>query len=193
MSLTIQFQTMIAMITMGACIGVFLDTYGRLLARSKRARWFVFVLDMLFWIIQGLLIFYVLLEVNNGDIRFYIFLALLCGYAAYRSLFQRLYLKCLNITISIIRHILRVIRQLFKIFIYYPIRALIQFIISVLLFTWQAILSICALSLKLLYLPLKMLGKLIVKLIPKKIIDFFMKLGGVFIRIKNYIIKWLRR
>ncbi|WP_371931952.1 spore cortex biosynthesis protein YabQ [Mesobacillus subterraneus] len=96
MTLSTQFLTMLAMIWMGTLFGASLDTHNRFLKRSKRKSWIVFINDILFWVFQGLSIFYVLFSVNMGELRFYIFLALLCGFAAYQSLFKNMYLKVLE-------------------------------------------------------------------------------------------------
>jgi len=96
MSLSVQFYTMLAMIAMGSFFGGTLDTYNRFLQRRKRKRWVVFVHDVLFWLCQSLLLFYVLFLVNAGEVRFYIFIALLCGFAAYQALFKNGYLKLLE-------------------------------------------------------------------------------------------------
>ena len=69
-----------------------LDTYQRFLKRGHRNRWIVFINDILFWMIQGLIIFYVLFLVNHGELRFYLLLALICGFSAYQALMKRLYL-----------------------------------------------------------------------------------------------------
>ena len=78
------------------------DTYNRFLKRSERKRWIVFIHDFLFWVIQGLLIFYVLFLVNEGEFRFYLFLALLCGFSAYQALLKSLYRSSLELFIKIV-------------------------------------------------------------------------------------------
>ena len=71
------------------------------LKRQERKRWLVFIHDILFWIVQALSVFYVLLLVNEAELRIYVFLALLCGFAAYQSLLKALYMKLLNFLIYI--------------------------------------------------------------------------------------------
>ena len=71
------------------------------LKRQERKRWLVFIHDILFWIVQALFVFYVLLLVNEAELRIYVFLALLCGFAAYQSLLKALYMKLLNFLIYI--------------------------------------------------------------------------------------------
>ena len=60
MTLSTQFLTMLSMIGMGSLFGAMLDTYQRFLNRPKRNHWIVFFNDLLFWVIQALLIFYTL-------------------------------------------------------------------------------------------------------------------------------------
>lgn len=57
MSVTTQLATMLAMIGMGSWLGAALDTYNRFLQRQNRKHWVVFINDVLFWIVQGLIIF----------------------------------------------------------------------------------------------------------------------------------------
>ena len=57
MSLNIQLYTMLAMVSMGSGLGASLDTYRYFVNRSKSRPWFVFVNDVLFWMVQALLIF----------------------------------------------------------------------------------------------------------------------------------------
>src|SRR6476659_5920333 len=111
MTLSTQFLTMISMIGMGSLFGAMFDTYQRFLKRPKQKAWIVFINDLLFWMIQALLIFYTLFLVNNGELRFYIFIALVCGFAAYQSLFKGLYLSLLE---TIIRSIIGLYRFLKK-------------------------------------------------------------------------------
>ena len=99
MTLSTQFMTMLAMIGMGIFFGAALDTYNRFLKRRKRKSWLVFINDVLFWILQSLFIFFVLFRVNQGELRFYIFIALLCGFAGYQSVFKGIYLKWLEMLI----------------------------------------------------------------------------------------------
>ena len=74
MTLSVQFYTIVSMILMGVWLGVAVDTYGRFMHPN---RWSIllFLSDILFWIVQSLLVFFVLLQVNEGEIRFYIFIA----------------------------------------------------------------------------------------------------------------------
>ncbi|MBB5325837.1 spore cortex biosynthesis protein YabQ [Anoxybacillus tepidamans] len=197
MSLTTQLQTMLAMIGMGSWVGAALDTYGRFLQRSKRARLIVFVNDILFWLLQSLIIFYVLLLINEGELRFYIFLAILCGYAAYQSLFRSTYLKLLELTIRFFTALYRFIVRT----CYYVIIQPIRWLFRLLLLTLLLLCKIVVLILKTLYRcvvlllkPICTLGKWIWMIVPlkwrKPFAKIFHQLAGVIRKGKNMIIRW---
>ena len=196
MSLTTQFYTMIAMIGMGGWLGAALDTYGRFLKRPRRPHWAVFINDVLFWVLQALVIFYTLLIVNEGELRFYVFLALLCGYAGYQSLLKTQYLKVLDVVIRAIILIYRFLTRTCYLVIFRPIQLLVQFFIVLLLGLWSFItvvfmflVKVVAGLLKLFFLPIKWVGLLLWKLVPNKskyyIIMFFKKIAGIVQKVEN--------
>jgi spore cortex biosynthesis protein YabQ len=200
MTLTTQFMTMLAMIGMGGMFGASLDTYQRFLKRTERKRWAVFINDILFWLLQGLAIFYILFLVNQGELRLYVFLALLCGFAAYQSLFKRIYLKLLEMLISMFISIYSFFVKFLKIFVINPIYALLSAVVAVIIMLGKATLALflfqykaIILILKILTQPLKWIFMLIWRLLPKhikKTVDkFYRKLAGFFIKGKNYFVK----
>ncbi|MBD8071007.1 spore cortex biosynthesis protein YabQ [Bacillus sp. PS06] len=196
MSLTTQFYTMMAMIGMGSWLGAALDTYGRFLKRPTRAHWVVFINDLLFWLFQGLIIFYTLLLVNEGELRFYVFIALLCGYAAYQSILKEWYNKGLEVFIQFIIGTYRFLAKAFHLFIIRPIMAIFQAILVLLLGIYNfvlillnMILKIVLVLLKIVFTPVKWIGLLIWNFVPKKIKRFcekyFYKLAGFFQHAQN--------
>lgn len=197
MSLAIQFHTMIAMIIMGGWLGVALDTYGRFLKRPKRASWVLFLYDLLFWIVQALLFFYILLLVNEGQLRFYIILAILCGYAAYQSLFRNFYLKFLEMIIKGSIWTYFFIKRLLTLFVVRPIRGLIKLLIAIVLFIGNVFLMLGKLLWKLLhiffniiYRPIKWFFKILWRFVPEKFKMFSKKIEGFYVTKKNIIVKW---
>ncbi|QED45892.1 spore cortex biosynthesis protein YabQ [Cytobacillus dafuensis] len=204
MTLNIQFMTMLAMIGMGIVFGASLDTYNRFLKRTKRKSWLVFINDILFWIVQGLAIFYILFIVNRGELRFYIFVALLCGFAAYQSLFRRLYVRLLEIVISMIISIYRFLLKLFHYVIYRPVRGLIFAVISILLFLGKGLLALLNIIyklilflLKVIFLPFKWIFLLLWKLLPKNlkksVEKIYNRVAGILRVMKNYCMNWISR
>lgn len=208
MTLSTQFLTMLSMIGMGALFGTMLDTYQRFLQRSKRKHWLVFLNDILFWTIQALLIFYTLFLINKGEIRFYIFVALLCGFAAYQSLFKSLYLRILELIITSFISFYNFLKKLISILVFKPVRGLIQLGIFIVVFIGRGLITLVNFILKVLLFivkfPLIWLGKILLifwKLMPKRIKKTVEKLynrtAGIFKPVKNYfnmlLDKWKNR
>lgn len=208
MTLSTQFLTMLAMVGMGSYFGASLDTYNRFLQRHKRKRWIVFCHDIFFWLLQGMSIFYVLFQVNKGELRFYIFLALLCGFAAYQSLLKDAYLRLLEIVISMVISIYRFIVKTVKVIILQPIYAVVMFLLSLLITIGKGLLALAKGIGKVLLFVLKVLLKpfewillLFWNLLPKKIKKIVEKIyndfAGFFYKSKNtiykLITKWKKR
>jgi spore cortex biosynthesis protein YabQ len=204
MSLSTQFLTMLSMIGMGSLFGALFDTYQRFLDRPKRKVWIVFINDMLFWMIQALLIFYALFLVNNGELRFYIFIALLCGFAAYQSLLKTFYLRLLDFLIRTVISVAQFIKRTFLMVIYKPIVGLVQLVIVILLSIGKGLLSIANFIWKVLQALLKfifgigkrillILWKLLPKGLKKSVEKLYNETAGKLKVIWNNIIKWLNK
>jgi spore cortex biosynthesis protein YabQ len=204
MTLSTQFLTMISMVGMGVLFGASLDTYQRFLNRPKRKRWFVFINDILFWVAQGLSIFYTLFLVNQGEIRFYIFLALLCGFAAYQSLCKRLYMSLLEVLIQICISTYRFGEKTFLYLIWKPILWIIGLLISLILALYKGLLALIRLIYKVIKWVFGVVFKIIMwillifwKLVPKRVKKtvekLYNRMAGIFRRIKNYFQRWLNK
>lgn len=199
MSLTTQFYTMLAMIAMGSIFGASLDTYNRFLQRGKRKKWIVFINDVMFWLIQGLAIFYILFLVNYGEIRFYIFVALVCGFAAYQALMKNIYVKLLEAMISAVIAIYQFLVRLFMALIFNPIKWIALAVIMVSITLGKVLLSLVKMIgkmllwvLKVVFYPIKWIGRLLWKLIPasfkKSVEKIFHGLAGILKNAKNKVI-----
>jgi len=204
MTLSTQFFTLLSMIGMGTLFGAMFDTYQRFLKRPKRKQWIVFFNDLLFWIIQAVIIFYTLFLVNNGELRFYIFLALICGFAAYQSLFKGIYLRLLEFVIKSVIAISRFLKRTFQLLIYKPIVGLIQLVIIIIIAIGRGLYTlvkfigkVLLLIVKIIFVPLQKILLLFWKLLPKSIKKsvekLYNKTAGNFQRIRNYITKLIDR
>ncbi|MFJ5763368.1 spore cortex biosynthesis protein YabQ [Neobacillus sp. NPDC093182] len=204
MTLSTQFLTMLSMIGMGSLFGVMFDTYQRFLDRPNRKSWIVFINDLMFWVIQALIIFYILFLVNNGELRFYIFVALLCGFAAYQSLFKGIYLKLLEFMIRSVIALYQFLRRTFQLLIYKPVVGIIQLLISIIILLGRGtfslvkfILKVLLFILKVLWVPIVKIILILWKLLPKSIKKYVEKLynktAGIFMEIKNYLVKWSKK
>jgi spore cortex biosynthesis protein YabQ len=192
---------MISMIGMGVLFGTSLDTYQRFLNRPKRKRWVVFINDLLFWLSQGLSIFYTLFLVNKGEIRFYIFLALLCGFAAYQSLFKRLYMSLLEMIIKVCISTYQFGEKTFIFLIWKPILWIISLFISLIFAIYKGLIALLRLIyrvikwiigviLKILLWFLLLFWKLVPKGIKKSVEKLYNRMAGIFLRLKNYFQRW---
>ena len=202
MTLTIQFYTLLAMIGMGSGFGAALDTYSRFLNRSERKRWIVFIHDFLFWIIQGLLIFYVLFLVNEGEFRLYLFLALLCGFSAYQALFKGIYQRFLEFLIILVIKLARFIANSVHMLIFLPIKWVIVSILAIIIGIGKFVLTLLKWAGKILlfilnifWRPLKWILTYIWNLLPvfvtKNVGKFYNKGKGILLKIKNSIFRTL--
>lgn len=200
MTLTIQFYTLLAMIGMGSGFGAALDTYSRFLNRSERKRWIVFIHDFLFWIIQGLLIFYVLFLVNEGEFRLYLFLALLCGFSAYQALFKGFYQRFLEFLIILVIKLARFIANSVHILIFLPIKWIILSILAIIIGIGKFVLALLKWAGKILlfilnifWRPLKWILTYVWNLLPvfvtKNVGKFYNKGKGILLKIKNSIFR----
>ncbi|CAM4248487.1 spore cortex biosynthesis protein YabQ [Lederbergia lenta] len=188
MTLSVQLYTMLAMITMGSLFGAALDTYQRFLKRDKRKRVIVFINDILFWMLQGLIIFYVLFLVNYGEIRFYLVLSLLCGFSAYQAFLKKYYLAILEYLILFIQSAAILFYKLIYMIIYQPIKWIVIFIFSLLILTAKLLLGLVKTvvkmllwMLKIILYPIYLLGKGIWTILPQSVQKIVRQLKSWFI------------
>ncbi|WLD93472.1 spore cortex biosynthesis protein YabQ [Alkalihalobacillus sp. AL-G] len=191
MTLTVQFYTILAMIGSGIWLGATLDTYHRFHPRGKRWNWLRFINDILFWVLQALIIFYVLLQVNRGEVRVIIFLALLCGFACYQGLLQSLYKRLLERIIKITIGIIRLIRRTFTILVYNPAKVILNLLVGFSKMIGRLLLSVLLFITGILIYPLKLIGRLLLRLIPKKIWTNLKGVAGIIRKSTNTVKSWI--
>ncbi|MEB2359605.1 spore cortex biosynthesis protein YabQ [Bacillus pumilus] len=142
MTLTVQFYTMLSMVAMGIWLGASLDTYKLFVNREKTAKWLLIIHDLLFWLVQGLLFFYVLLLTNEGEFRVYIFLAVALGFSMYQALMKQLYMNILKFVVMCVYQAALILKRLVKSIVFQPIRWLITLIISAIMFLLHLLLRL---------------------------------------------------
>lgn len=125
MTLDEQFATLAAMILMGAGIGVFFTVYQRFAVKN---RLILLITDALFWIVQAFLVFAVLLPVNEGRIRLYLFFALALGFSMYQALFASLFLTILNRAIDLAARTGRLLRLTLRRLLINPLFVLLKLV-----------------------------------------------------------------
>lgn len=187
MTLSEQFASLMAMCGMGVWVGASLTTYQRFLPMKKVWRWFLFLTDILFWCLQGLILFYVLLLVNQGTLRFYLFIALLIGFSAYKGLFETTYNKILEALIRFSVGTARFLKKIVKLFLVQPLLILLKLIIRLVKMVGRILLAILLIFGTVLYTPFKWLFRLV---IPKAWVQKGVEL---FTRIKAIITKFFNK
>ena len=161
MSLTVQFQTMFAMIVMGTVIGINIDVYHRLTLTSIRTLWMRAVWDIVFWLAQALLVFYVLLHMNEGELRIYVYLALLFGFLLYRKSGRRTFLKIMEKTIAFFQWMWRTFCGVLRVLIVLPIKFILKQLTTLGMIGITLIISLLKLLSNILLFPLKVAGRLL--------------------------------
>ncbi|WP_282068983.1 spore cortex biosynthesis protein YabQ [Bacillus pumilus] len=142
MTLTVQFYTMLSMVAMGIWLGASLDTYKLFVNREKTVKWLLVIHDLLFWLVQGLLFFYVLLLTNEGEFRLYIFLAVALGFSMYQALMKQLYMNILKFMMMCVYQTALVFKRLVMSIVFQPIRWLLTLIISAIMFLLHLLLRL---------------------------------------------------
>jgi len=192
MTLSIQFLTMMAMVLSGFYLGIALQTHRRLYVYWRHRIFLTYVLEISFWIIQTLLIFYFLYQVNDGEIGLYVFLAGLLGFAMYQVFAARLYKKCLEHIIAVLRVVFRFCTSVVNLLFVQPIKWI--FIILFMCLGWigKIILYLFLFILKLIFAPINWIFSFIWRIIPSKIKIKITNWAGFFSKIKNRSVDWLK-
>ena len=189
MTLTTQFQTMIVMIIGGIYLGIAFETFRRFEYYWKKNIIFNYTMEISFWLLQTLILFYLLFIVNNGEVRFYIFLAVLCGFAAYQSLFASYYRRLLERMITTFLALYRFVYQVIDTIIITPFRWLIQLLFAILLLIVRMLCWFFWLILRIIYFPLSIIVKIFSRFIPKNAQKYLHSFAGIYSKIKNSIVK----
>lgn len=96
----------------GVIIGVLFDFF-RILRRSfSTGIVLTSIEDILFWIFSGIILLYSIFVYNNGAIRGYMFLGVLCGATLYMITLSKLFIK---VNVSILNFIKKIITIILKI------------------------------------------------------------------------------
>jgi len=192
MTLTTQFQTMIVMIIGGIYLGVALETFRRFEYYWKKNITFNYLMEISFWLLQTLILFYLLFVVNNGEVRFYIFLAVLCGFAAYQSLIASYYRRLLERVITSFISLYHFVYQVIDTIIITPLKWVIHLLFTILLLIFRVLSWFCWLILRVIYFPLSVIAKLCSHLIPKNAQKYLHSFAGIYSKIENSIVTRLK-
>lgn len=106
----------------GILIGLLFDIFRILRKSFKTSDIITYTEDLVFWILTGLLLLYSIFTFSNGEVRFYMFLAVFCGCLIYMLLFSKYFI---NINVKIIAIIKKIIKTILSIVIL-PFKIILQ-------------------------------------------------------------------
>lgn len=98
----------------GIVIGTLFDFFRILRRNIKTSNIITYLEDVLFWILTGILILYNIWYFNNGEIRIYMFLAIILGVLIYMSTLSDILIKLFSIILQAIIKIFRVPYNILK-------------------------------------------------------------------------------
>ncbi|MRG88184.1 spore cortex biosynthesis protein YabQ [Salinibacillus xinjiangensis] len=167
MSLSLQFFTMMVMVASGIYLGMAIDTFHRFHNHKKRSDISKYANEILFWILQGLVIFYILYLTNQGQLRLYVWLALLFGIAFYQSVLRVMYLKVLEGMIQYSVATFRFLNRLFQRLVIAPLTKLFKLTTYLLTLFWAVVIWILLIPWKIFRRPLMYVWNKIKSAIPR--------------------------
>ena len=104
-------------IFVGILIGILFDIFRIIRKSFKTSDFITYLEDVLFWILTGIVLLFAIFAFNNGELRIYIFIALIFGMITYLLTISKYF-----ITISV--NLLNILKKIFRI----PINFLKNFI-----------------------------------------------------------------
>ncbi|HZG77746.1 MAG TPA: spore cortex biosynthesis protein YabQ [Paenibacillus sp.] len=151
MTLSVQFLTMAAMMLSGAALGLLFDGYRVLSGELRFPRWIIPPLDILYWAVGTVAVFRVLFLSNGGEVRIYVFLALMIGVSFYFALLSGFAVKTIRWTIGRVKALIRLLIRLGDLLVVRPLVGLYRLVIVILGFLAALSIFLGKLVLQLLY------------------------------------------
>lgn len=149
MSLSVQWWTMTTMLLSGIGMGIVFDGYRVVSDELQINRWWIPVLDLLYWIAATLVVFHVLSASNEGEVRTYVFLGLLLGIACHYWLFSKLVEKLVHALIRGLRLLIQFGIRTFVVLVIRPLmllyrigKLIIAFLIVLTMFLFRIVIQL---------------------------------------------------
>ncbi|RYL89832.1 spore cortex biosynthesis protein YabQ [Sporolactobacillus sp. Y61] len=166
MTLEDQFQSLGLMVLMGIWIGASFSVYHFFIRpEGKQRRILLLIADPLFWIMQALLLFSLLLPVNDGQLRLYLFLGILLGYSVYKALLEGPFMHGFIRLVAQIVQLWQFTAKTVRLLLLRPLFFLLKVVCKLCKMTLNTILRILLL---LLNVPLKIIRGLLYLILPDK-------------------------
>ena len=101
-----QGQIFILFFVAGICIGLIYDIFRVLRKNFHTSDLITQIEDVIFLVFSGFLVLYSILKFNNGEVRFYLFMAIFLGILLYFLTISKPYVIILNIIVKFCKKIL---------------------------------------------------------------------------------------
>lgn len=123
-----QIQLFCIFFLTGGIIGLLFDFFRILRKTIKTSDFITYLQDIIFWILSSIIIMYNIFTFNNGEIRLYLFLAILLGSLIYLLLVSKIIIKinltCIKFFENILHKIILILKIPFSI-LFKPIEFII--------------------------------------------------------------------
>jgi spore cortex biosynthesis protein YabQ len=188
-TLDVQFVTTGMMFSGGLALGALYDLYRVLTDKSKVHNWLLALLDIVFWLAGTALVFRMLYVSNQGEVRIFIFIALLAGILLYFSLLSPVTIRFISFMIKAVLVTIRVIKRTIELFIIAPFVLLYRFVVIMVGFIAAVAIFLYKVVLQLLYPFWRLLLWLLRPL--TRWIGQWRWLKAVVQAVKDWWIKWI--
>ena len=126
MSIAEQTQIFIIFVIVGIIISFLFDIFRIFRKVYKFSNMLIYMQDILFWLLTGIIILQAIFKFNSGDIRIFLFLGIFVGVFIYISLFSIYVIKIGSFILKLINTLIRKLINVFKV----PICKILDFMIK---------------------------------------------------------------
>ena len=126
MSIAEQTQIFIIFVIVGIIISFLFDIFRILRKVYKFSNMLIYMQDILFWLLTGIIILQAIFKFNSGDIRIFLFLGIFVGVFIYISLFSIYVIKIGSFILKLMNTLIRKLINVFKV----PICKILNFMIK---------------------------------------------------------------
>lgn len=126
MSIAEQTQIFIIFVIVGIIISFLFDIFRILRKVYKFSNMLIYMQDILFWLLTGIIILQAIFKFNSGDIRIFLFLGIFVGVFIYISLFSIYVIKIGSFILKLINTLIRKLINVFKV----PICKILNFMVK---------------------------------------------------------------
>ncbi len=112
-----QLEAFFLTMILGLCSGVILHYYQILIRNARVPRFYLYVSDLIFWVLMVIVVFIGMLYINQGEMRSYVLIALIIGGLIY---FKTLSAICAKSLRKLADGTIAAVKMLTKVVYYYP-------------------------------------------------------------------------